>query len=1256
MDPTSRPEKPDQTLGPIARRAWLPIPLLLAVIAGLWVADPRQVCESRVLMVLLNLVFTWLASLCICILTARSFLSSGQPGLLMFGCGSLLWGCTSLAAALLIDSRVEPTITVHNLGVCGAALCHFVGVLWSGRLQRPAKWLALGYASSLALAALILWGATAGRTPAFFVQGQGGTLIRQAVLLVAVTLFAWVAWQMLSKFRRQAGAFYYWYGLGLALVATGLLGVLLLSVQGGVMGWANRLTQYLGSAYLLVAAFMVTRKTGSWGFSLKGVDETLQSWWLTAEIPSQPSRRLLLRYGLAALAVLAALGSRLALEAWVGSGLPLYVTFYPAVMSVALVAGFGPGVLATAGAGLVVAVWILPPIGRLALATPVDRTGLVIFTGMGFFMSCFAQLYRRAKDTAAAHQRQAAEHAHEEHLRFHMENSPMAVIEWDQDFIVTRWTGRSEQIFGWSAEETVGRTLAGLKLVFPEDGQIVARTMSRLTDGVSRQVVATNRNCTKHGEVRYCTWYNSVRSDPQGRMVSILSNVIDITESRLVAEELHQKEERLRLALEAARLAAWDWHIPSGDVVWNDMHYRMMGYRVGEVQPSFQAWAGRVHPDDIEALRSRIEECMAGNAVYVAQFRTIWPDGTLHWLEARGEFEYDAASRPQRFYGVMLDITERKAADQVLHASEERYRSLFEGSLDGIFSLDVQGRLLTANPSAARISGFPVAELVSKNFADLCAPDRLQATLEAFREALDGHPRETETAIFRPDGARVELLVSGTPIVAAGSLQGIFCVASDITQRKRAEAELQQAHDDLERRVVERTAELALSIEQLQREIAEREIAEAGLLRLNRLYLVLSETNHAIVCTKDRDRLFAEVCRIAVEDGGFRLAWVGLLDERNGCLQVAASHGATGYLNGIKVSARTETSGFGPTGISIRTGAYYICNDFLNSPRTRPWRDLGLSYNVRASASIPLELEGKVIGALALYSDQKDFFDQEQVILLQQMAADVAFALENIRLEKLRQEVERALLEETAERLRTVEALREKERMLIQQSRQAAMGEMIGNIAHQWRQPLNTLGLSIQHLKMMYDLGQCTGEFMEKNVAMSIELIQHMSRTIDDFRNYFRPDKEKSDFKLSDVIESTLQLIGASFKHEHIKIQLVMQDAPVIFGHQNELAQSLLNVLTNAKDALTDRKIANPWVTVTVSGEGSGAVVTVADNAGGIPEEIIDKIFDPYFTTKGPQSGTGLGLFMSKTIVENSFRGRLTVRNAADGAEFRIQV
>ena len=484
----------------------------------------------------------------------------------------------------------------------------------------------------------------------------------------------------------------------------------------------------------------------------------------------------------------------------------------------------------------------------------------------------------------------------------------------------------------------------------------------------------------------------------------------------------------------------------------------------------------------------------------------------------------------------------------------------------------------------------------------------------------------------------------------------VAIIFNDITERKHAEEVLKKYNEELEKQVAERTMELAANIEKLKVEIIERKNAKESVLRLNRLYTVVSETSQAIIRTMDRDTIFNEFCRIAVEDGKFKLAWVGLLDDESGELKIVAAKGATGYLDDIKITVNEEPAGRGPSGIAVREGTYYICNDFLGSPVTSPWHERGRAHGIRASAGVALKQEGQVIGALTLYADKKDFFDQQQTELLSQMGADVSFALDNIVRETRRKETERFLRDETIERLRATEALREKEQMLIQQSRLAAMGEMIGNIAHQWRQPLNTLGLTIQQLSLYYDLGDFTKEFLNNSVNKSMEVIQHMSQTIDDFRNYFRPDKEKIEFKVQEAINSTLSLIEDSFKNQHIGIELVAKGNPVINGYSNEFAQVALNILNNARDVLTEREIKNPRVTITIGNEGERVVVTIADNAGGIPEEIIGKIFDPYFTTKGPQTGTGVGLFMSKTIIEKNMNGILTVRNTGNGAEFRIEV
>jgi len=240
--------------------------------------------------------------------------------------------------------------------------------------------------------------------------------------------------------------------------------------------------------------------------------------------------------------------------------------------------------------------------------------------------------------------------------------------------------------------------------------------------------------------------------------------------------------------------------------------------------------------------------------------------------------------------------------------------------------------------------------------------------------------------------------------------------------------------------------------------------------------------------------------------------------------------------------------------------------------------------------------------------------------------------------------------------IKAVDDLRQKDQMLILQDRRAVMGEMINNIAHQWRQPLNLLGLYIQEMSYVYEAGEFNREYLEENTRKGMEVIQHMSRTIDDFRKFFRPDKAIVDFVINHVIARTLSLIEKSFQEQGIKIVLDQEGDLMAKGFPNEYAQVLLNILMNSRDALIEQKVEDALISISTFAEGSLSVVTIADNGGGIADKVIKRIFDPYFTTKGPDKGTGIGLFMSRNIIENNMGGRLTVLNTGSGAKFRIEV
>ncbi len=238
--------------------------------------------------------------------------------------------------------------------------------------------------------------------------------------------------------------------------------------------------------------------------------------------------------------------------------------------------------------------------------------------------------------------------------------------------------------------------------------------------------------------------------------------------------------------------------------------------------------------------------------------------------------------------------------------------------------------------------------------------------------------------------------------------------------------------------------------------------------------------------------------------------------------------------------------------------------------------------------------------------------------------------------------------------IRDISERKVKDELLIQQSRQAAMGEMIGNIAHQWRQPLNALGLVLQNLNFEYQMGTLDDEFMQRSVDKGQKLTQTMSKTIDDFRDFFKPNKLKEYFKISDVINSTIDLIGASYDNNSIKIVLNLDQEIEFHGYPSEFSQVILNILNNAKDVLVEKSIETKEVKISTFQKNSNIIINISDNAGGIPSDVIEKVFEPYFTTKEEGKGTGIGLYMSKTIIETNMKGSLSVINENNGAKFII--
>jgi len=224
--------------------------------------------------------------------------------------------------------------------------------------------------------------------------------------------------------------------------------------------------------------------------------------------------------------------------------------------------------------------------------------------------------------------------------------------------------------------------------------------------------------------------------------------------------------------------------------------------------------------------------------------------------------------------------------------------------------------------------------------------------------------------------------------------------------------------------------------------------------------------------------------------------------------------------------------------------------------------------------------------------------------------------------------------------------------MLIQQSKMAKTGEMIGNITHQFRQPLNNISYILMNLKKRHENNRLSAEYFNKKFHSAEEQLQFLSKTIDDFKEFYQPLKQKEDFIVKEAIENSFSILRAELKHKDIRLDLQYSshEYTKIHGVKNELSQVMFALLSNALEAF--KKVDEPWIKVIVEATSAEVIIRVRDNAQGINKKDIGKIFEPYYSTK--QEGSGIGLYLVKMIVEHTLEGKISVENTSEGAEFTL--
>ena len=376
-----------------------------------------------------------------------------------------------------------------------------------------------------------------------------------------------------------------------------------------------------------------------------------------------------------------------------------------------------------------------------------------------------------------------------------LDHSPLAVIELDPDGRIARWSAGAARLFGWSADETLGRRIFELGLVHAED----AAALRRMLAGPDPGAPATLRTGRKDGAVLHCEWYGSAVCDAEGRLTAILTQVLDITAHQRTETALAERSERYELIAAGTCDAFWDWDVVNHRVHFSPRWKALRGLAPDEVGEA--EWTSRIHPEDAARVMAAVQAHFAGESeVFAEEYRVRRKDGSWMWVLDRGIAHRDASGRVVRMAGSESDITGRRRTEQALRESEERFRRIFEHAAIGIAISDLDGRFQQCNPAFCDLLGYTEEELRALDFASLIHPEDRLANLAEVRRLRAGEASsfQIENRYVRKDGQPVWVnkLVSTLP-AASGKPNQWLALVTDVTRRHNAEAALRASEERL---------------------------------------------------------------------------------------------------------------------------------------------------------------------------------------------------------------------------------------------------------------------------------------------------------------------------------------------------------------------------------------------------------------------------------------------------------------------------
>ena len=480
--------------------------------------------------------------------------------------------------------------------------------------------------------------------------------------------------------------------------------------------------------------------------------------------------------------------------------------------------------------------------------------------------------------------------------------------------------------------------------------------------------------------------------DGQGHIIGLVGIARDITEHRLAEEAHRSAEAKYRILVEEIPAITYiDTADGSGLTSFVSPQIEtILGIPQQEwMESDNNYWLNMIHPDDRERVATAHQRTMDNGEPFNEEYRMFRRDGQMIWIEDHSKLLKDDAGKPISLHGVMFDVTESKQAEAALRNSQQMLQTVLDTIPVRVFWKDRKSHYLGSNlPFALDAGQLSPHELLDKDDYQMTWREQADAYRSDDRQVMDtGVPKigyeEPQTT---PHGGRIWLRTSKVPLLdSEGNIIGVLGTYEDITQQKTAEERI---------------------------------------LQLNRLYAMLSQINQVIVRVQNQEALFHEICRAAIEQGGYRMAWIGLCDETSHAIKPIAFAGhEQRYLSRIQVSFNPDLeTGRGPSGTAIRENRCITCQDIATDPRMELWREEGLQRGYHSVASVPFQQQGKVIGILSVYSGEVNAFTTDDEELLTEISRDISFALNRMAAEAGRKRAEERIHQQV-ERLTALTAI-----------------------------------------------------------------------------------------------------------------------------------------------------------------------------------------------------------------------------------------